>query len=305
MDHMMPEMDGVEAARIIREEIGTEYAKNVPIIALTANAIAGNEEMFLSKGFQAFLSKPIEIDRLDMIIRQWVRDKEQEELYFEHQKEASSKQVSDFINCQRDSAPRRSGIDRRSLNKGITGLDMAQGLERFGGEEDIYLNVLHSYVKNTPHLLESIKGVTGDNLADYAIAVHGIKGSSQGICADEFADIAETLEKAAKAGDYDFIAANNGSFLDAAWRLVSEIDNMLTKTYLLNPKPKKEKPDRDILAKLLEACRNYDMDMIDAAMAELTEYEYETDREFVPWLSENIQQFDLAKIIEKLSALLN
>jgi len=75
LDHMMPEMDGVEATRAIREEIGTEYAKNIPIIMLTANAIAGNEEMILSKGFQAFISKPIDIRRLDSVIRYWVKDK--------------------------------------------------------------------------------------------------------------------------------------------------------------------------------------------------------------------------------------
>ncbi|MCL2127199.1 MAG: ATP-binding protein, partial [Treponema sp.] len=74
MDHMMPGMDGIEAARIIREEIGTEYAKKIPLIALTANAIVGNEQMFLEKGFQAFLSKPIDMGRLDTIIWQWVRD---------------------------------------------------------------------------------------------------------------------------------------------------------------------------------------------------------------------------------------
>ena len=78
MDHMMPGMDGIEATRIIRLEIGTEYARNVPIIALTANAIVGNEEMFLSKGFQAFLSKPVEIPRLDAVIKRWIRDRETE-----------------------------------------------------------------------------------------------------------------------------------------------------------------------------------------------------------------------------------
>jgi signal transduction histidine kinase/AmiR/NasT family two-component response regulator len=77
MDHMMPGMDGVEATRRIRA-IGTDYAKHIPIIALTANAIAGNEEMFLSKGFQAFLSKPINLMHLDSIIKQWVRDKSKE-----------------------------------------------------------------------------------------------------------------------------------------------------------------------------------------------------------------------------------
>jgi CheY-like chemotaxis protein/anti-sigma regulatory factor (Ser/Thr protein kinase) len=78
MDHMMPEMDGIEAVRIIREDIGTDYARNIPIIALTANAIVGNEEMFLSSGFQAFLPKPIEKTNLDAILRRWVRNKELE-----------------------------------------------------------------------------------------------------------------------------------------------------------------------------------------------------------------------------------
>ena len=79
MDHMMPEMDGIDASKIIRE-IGTDYAKNIPIIMLTANAITGNDEMFLSKGFQAFLSKPINVNRLDAVIQQWVRDKTIEEV---------------------------------------------------------------------------------------------------------------------------------------------------------------------------------------------------------------------------------
>ncbi|MDR1496484.1 MAG: response regulator, partial [Clostridiales Family XIII bacterium] len=52
MDHMMPEMDGIEATRIIREKIGTDYAKNVPVVALTANAVVGTEQVFLANGFQ-------------------------------------------------------------------------------------------------------------------------------------------------------------------------------------------------------------------------------------------------------------
>ena len=69
MDHMMPEIDGIEAVRIIRNEIGSEYARTIPIVALTANAIAGNEEMFLSHGFNGFISKPIDINRLDEMLK--------------------------------------------------------------------------------------------------------------------------------------------------------------------------------------------------------------------------------------------
>jgi signal transduction histidine kinase/CheY-like chemotaxis protein len=72
MDHMMPGMNGIETVQIIRNEIKTAYAQTVPIIALTANAIVGNEKMFLENGFQGFLSKPIDIVKLDQILRIWI-----------------------------------------------------------------------------------------------------------------------------------------------------------------------------------------------------------------------------------------
>ncbi|WP_461257305.1 ATP-binding protein, partial [Treponema sp. R80B11-R83G3] len=73
MDHMMPGMDGVETADKIRA-LGTEYAQKIPIIALTANAIHGTEEMFYKHGFQGFITKPIDIMGMDSVLRKWVRD---------------------------------------------------------------------------------------------------------------------------------------------------------------------------------------------------------------------------------------
>jgi len=77
MDHMMPEMDGVETVRKIRE-LDSEYAKKIPIIALTANVIAGSEKMFLENGFNDFLSKPMDIMKLDAVLKKWVRDESKE-----------------------------------------------------------------------------------------------------------------------------------------------------------------------------------------------------------------------------------
>jgi len=71
MDHMMPGMDGMEATARIRA-IDTEYARNIPVIALTANAMAGNEQMFLENGFQAFLSKPVNTIDLDAVVNKWI-----------------------------------------------------------------------------------------------------------------------------------------------------------------------------------------------------------------------------------------
>jgi signal transduction histidine kinase/ActR/RegA family two-component response regulator len=74
MDQMMPVMNGAEAVRAIRA-IDSDYAKKVPIIALTANAVTGSEEIFLDSGFDAYLSKPIDLMRLDAALNHFVRDK--------------------------------------------------------------------------------------------------------------------------------------------------------------------------------------------------------------------------------------
>jgi CheY-like chemotaxis protein len=262
MDIQMPVMDGFEATMAIRR-LGRADSKTVPIIALTANAIVGNEEMFLSKGFQAFLTKPIDVVRLDSVIRQWVRDDRYE----------------------------------------IDGLYIDKGIERFSGDKDTYFDILRSFVINASAALESIQEVDRDNLSRYTIIVHGIKGSSRNICAESVGDLAEVLEKAAKAGDYDFIVANNPPFLEVAWKLVLAINNIFTKIDSGNPKPKKDKPDVEMLKDLLEACQNYDMDSIDFAAKELGSYEYESGGELVAEILESVSKFDMNAVVKRLSDL--
>jgi signal transduction histidine kinase/CheY-like chemotaxis protein/HPt (histidine-containing phosphotransfer) domain-containing protein len=216
MDHMMPEMDGIEAVRIIREEIGTEYAKTVPIIALTANAIIGNEEMFIKKGFQAFLPKPIDVVRLDNIIREFVRDKNLET-------------EADDAEGDRD---RRSGLERRqgeaensAIN--IPGLEVDNALKRFGGNGEAYKRILRSYALNTPAMLDSIRNVNESNIDSYTISIHGMKGTCRGIGAEILGKMAEELEMAAKSRDYSFIENNNNIFIEKVEKLISDLNNFL------------------------------------------------------------------------------
>jgi len=206
MDHMMPEMDGIEATQLIRA-IGTEYAKTIPIIALTANAIVGNEEMFLQSGFQGFLSKPIDIMRLDMEIRRWLRDKSQE-------------------SGTHAPLPDVDDSDSQESWK-IEGLDKERALMQFGESEETYLIVLHSYVTNTPGLLDKIRTCTESQLKNYAIVTHGIKGTSYGICADAVGSQAEVLEQAAKRGDFQYVSEHNAEFIEAAEKLIARIDAVL------------------------------------------------------------------------------
>ena len=306
MDHAMPEMDGIEAARIIREKIGTEYAKNIPIIAFTANAIAGSKEMFLRKGFQGFLSKPIELIQLDAVIRQWVRDKKLEQLFADRQISGYDQVFLDTRSGQerRTVSSRRNEFDQRCANESIPGLHMNKGLERFGGDAEAYLHVLHSYTANTQPLLETVRGVNRANLADYAIVVHGIKGSSRSIGADLVGDKAEALEKAAKAGYMDFVEANNASFIDSVDALLGGLNELLRRMASENPKPKKDRPDEHLLSRLLTACEHYDMDNVDTVMAELEGSEYEADDGLVAWLRENVEMMNIAQIKEKLLSMI-
>ncbi|MDR3120487.1 MAG: response regulator, partial [Clostridiales bacterium] len=360
MDHMMPGMDGIEAVRIIREEIGTDYAKNIPVIALTANAILGNEEMFLSRGFQAFISKPIDIGQLDSVIRQWVRDKSTEAQLAERKVSAdglvegidmrSGRERRRFADRRADTS-RRTGVDRRvdpekwaalmaehkalmaehealmkvhadmadaaaavAANGGesagafadwkIDGLDMDKCLERFGGDVESVLLVLRSYATNTRPDLEKARAVTQEKLSDYAVTVHGIKGSSRGICAEPVGAAAEALEHAAKAGNFEFVSQNNAAFIAAAERLIGDLNIKLKAVDDTNQKPEREAPDRLVLDRLKDACVSYDMDGVDTMLSELECFSYTAAdaRELVEWLRASVDRMEFREIAERLSS---
>jgi len=290
MDHMMPGMDGVEATRLIRE-IGSEYAKNIPIIALTANAIVGNEEMFLSNGFQAFISKPVEISRLDAVVREWIRDKDKEEQCGYEVVEKAK--INSWGDCEY----------KQVLNKAFVSLDIMKGVSRFSYDMDAYLDVLRSYAKNTPRLLEALMGLSGSS-AEYVTIIHGIKGSSSAIFAGETTAKAEALENAALSGDIGYVNTNNEPFVEIARTLISDINEILAEIDKENVKPIRERPDKDTLIMLLEACKNYEMNKADAAISELESYKYESGGELISWLKENAELSNFDEIAERLPGII-
>ena len=312
MDHMMPGMDGIEATRRIRE-IDTDYARTTPIIALTANATVGNEEMFLSRGFQDFLSKPIDILRLDKMIRRWVRDHGAGPPPDEGKPTGAAAAGGMATGIMAASAApgqerrsltnRRSGLDRRVVHQRFAGLDLEKGIGRFGGDKETYLQVLRSYCVNTAPLLELAESVEENGLADYAVLLHGIKGSSRGIYAEMIGDAAEKLEYAAEAGDFTYVSAHNATLIRAVRKLIRDLEEMLGEAEAQKPKPVRDKPDTDTLRKLLAACQSYDMDGVDGAMAQLESCSYEIGGDLVPWLHDNITLMNFRDIIERLTAL--
>jgi CheY-like chemotaxis protein len=202
MDHMMPEVDGMEAVRVIREEIGTEYALNVPVVALTANALVGNQEMFLNSGFQDFLSKPIDVLKLDAVINKWIPSRPED----------APRQVRE-TGAEADAIGGRSTAELETL-----GLDAAEGARRYGMKT--YLRIIQSYVTHMPQLLDKLRDLTEESLSDYAITIHGIKGASYGISAKKVGTLAEALEKLAKSGNFEAVKQNNAAFIKEAEKLL-------------------------------------------------------------------------------------
>jgi signal transduction histidine kinase/AmiR/NasT family two-component response regulator len=286
MDHMMPEMDGIEAVRIIRHEIGTDYARNIPIIALTANALIGNEKMFMENGFQAYLAKPIDMNQVDKVLERWVRDKEKEkDLVPEAPKPQSDlKSISQFARTEPDAIP---------------GVNVEAGAQRFGGDMEIYRDTLRSYATNTYTLLDKVRNPSEENLKDYLITVHGIKSSSLGIMAESVGKAAMALENAAKENNLAYITEHNDSFVEATEKLIEDIRNYLGIMREAESKDSADSPDPELVSNLVAACQNYDMDGVDAALKEISKHTYRSDPGLVDWLKEKADMMELDEIIAK------
>jgi CheY-like chemotaxis protein len=282
MDHMMPEMDGIETIRVIRDEIGTDYARTVPVIALTANALRGNEEMFLSNGFDAFISKPIDIMQLDAVLNRWIRDKHSWKFPPREKQSAEDKP-----------APGAPAARR------VEGVDLSAGVERYGSEE-VYLHILRSFMTHTPWMLGKMREVSRETLAEYAVSVHGLKGSIYGICAETVARRAQALESAAKSGDFETIHAKNGIFIETVETLLSALHDLLGDSLEDFEKESKDAPDGALLAKLLSAAERFDFTEMDEILTDLERYRYESDDGLVTWLRKELDGLEYDEIRKRL-----
>ncbi|MCL2138154.1 MAG: ATP-binding protein [Treponema sp.] len=295
MDHMMPGMDGIEAVKIIRNEINNDLARSVPIIALTANALTGNEEMFLTNGFNAFISKPIDVLHLDAALNTWIRKKQSIETLKQAEKNSSS-----FDNFNEETSNLLDGVV-------LDGVDLKKGRERYMTESS-YIEILRSWHLHTPALLEKMKTVTIENATEYAVAVHGLKGSSFGIYADAVGKKAEELEYYAKAGELSRVQAENPGFIETVEALLQNIGDLLKNTAI--KKSKKETavmPDPDLLAKLLDAVKSYKTAKIEEIIGKLEEFDYETGGEMIEWIRSQWDNLEYSAICSRLesSALLS
>ncbi|MDE5966612.1 MAG: PocR ligand-binding domain-containing protein [Lachnospiraceae bacterium] len=183
MDHMMPEMDGVEATKIIRAN--NPIYKAVPIIALSANVLSGEEELILAAGLNDFIPKPIDIKFLGNKLRQWLPKAKVEPVY--------------SLNPE----PKRA--EKIEEDSQIPILNVKEAL-RMCGSEELYHTILKAYcdsLEKKSALIEEYEKT--EQISKYTIEVHALKSASRQIGAEELSSMAERLERCGKDMDIQTI----------------------------------------------------------------------------------------------------
>lgn len=209
MDHMMPEMDGVETLHRMRKKVGAYYQK-VPIIALTANAVAGTREMFLAEGFSDFVEKPVELSVLERVIK---RNLPMNKIVF-----AEKKNI------------------RKEEEFKIGDLDVEKGICYCGGKEK-YLKMLQLHSISAKDTREKIEYCfEQQNWKDYTIALHAVKSSMLSIGAVKLSALAKKLEAAGKENNTEYIYAHHKEMIVE----YNRIAKMLQENSMVNVKKPKE-----------------------------------------------------------------
>jgi signal transduction histidine kinase/CheY-like chemotaxis protein/HPt (histidine-containing phosphotransfer) domain-containing protein len=215
MDHMMPDMDGIEATAAIRaweesqgkekqaefpKETPGKYPSAVPIIALTANAVSGQQELFLQRGMNDFIAKPIEVKQLNAVLERWI---------------PQNKKIAAVAEGFAEST--------ESLNLRIPGINIAIGMRSVNGSPEVYLDILEEFCRNVEDLSSGIRQAAQGNNKLYADSMHALKGVSRSIGALDLGNFAELMERAAKAEDSETLRQKTPDLLRNITALTNSI----------------------------------------------------------------------------------
>ena len=300
LDHMMPEMDGIETLHHMKEMPDNQSAE-VPVIALTANAITGAKEMYLAEGFNAFLPKPINPEKLEQLILKLLpRDL----LQFD---------IEDEQTDITETVVEKSYTVEAEL-PAVDGIDWSYGLMHLNNQE-LLMSTVGDFYKTlemeADKLDDFYQRIESDPamVQQYRIKVHSMKSSANLIGATVLGGMAKMLEDAARKEDIEFIICLHGYFIKD-WRSYKEkLKECMQVIGKNQPKEeKKETADRTVilayLDQLQEAMEEMDIDSMDENMAKLEEYQYSEEvQENIEKLSvlvTNMDSDEAVKLIEKI-----
>ena len=261
MDHMMPQMDGVEATRIIRS-LGDERFRTIPIVALSANAVRGARELFLEAGMNDFVPKPIEMRVMDRALRKWLPD----------EKVVTNRETGD--GTDREEAEPEETV---TLSWQMKGIDVAAGMKYSGDDEDLYREVLSDYMDTIEEKANVIeKAVEDGDIETYTIEVHSLKSISKSIGAMELSELAKDLETHGKNEEWGPIIARTPTLLSMYRDLYQVILPYHTQA---DQEPQQKEPVNHeeligLLDQLLDSVNTYDSIRGEEIIAELSKFDF-------------------------------
>jgi HPt (histidine-containing phosphotransfer) domain-containing protein len=179
-------------------------------------------------------------------------------------------------------------------------LNSEKGLALYDNNMEVYVSVLGYFVPNALTLIEKLRNVSNETLADYFIHVHGLKGICAGIGAEKLAEAALDLEIMSKTGDLAGVLAKNNNLLEEAENFVTKINKWLYEHDNKHAKPRLARADPVLLLRLRKSCEAYDMKSIDEIMEKLESADYDEDFSLLTWLRERINESDFSSVVQRL-----
>ena len=270
MDHMMPKMDGMEATKIIR---GMKY--DHPIIALTANAVAGQADIFLGNGFNDYISKPIDVRQLNVVLNKFIRDKQPHEVIEAARQQAEARKEQAVENAATPVIGARfAEIVVRDANKSLKALELINEKHGTYSDEDMRTFIIH---------------------------VHGMKSALANIGRTELSATALKLEVSGRSGDIATITSGLPNFIKSLRALIDE----------LSPKKEPESSSsanedqaylREKLLAIKAACEEYDETAAEELMIELAGKKWsEPTRELLDAIAEHLLHSDFDEITDLIN----
>ncbi|MBR6316287.1 MAG: response regulator [Lachnospiraceae bacterium] len=256
LDHMMPEMDGIETFDILRQE--KLLPEGTIVLIMTANAIVGAKEMYLEKGFDDYIPKPIDISILEEKLRTYLPQDLLEEVPEQTQKSVGedtggqdsgsigsgqgndTSDIMEFDPAFDDGNPdgqKGSDTNEQMQGNGMNktekkleklkniGIDTEAGILHSAGDRDFYLEILGDYTDSYEQKKNDFERLLKENnIHDYGVAAHALKSLSRTIGAKEFGEKAYAMEQAASRNDAEYIRNGHDAFIDAYEVLIRNIE---------------------------------------------------------------------------------
>ena len=274
LDHMMPEKDGIETLKEMRS-IGDNPNSKTPIVCLTANAVSGMREMYLSEGFDDYLTKPIDQEKLEALLLHYIPKEKIEAQAGDEIKDEHS--VPDFL------------MDLEEL-------DVDAGIAHCGGNES-YMVTLTTYLDTGWKNADEIeKYWNARDIENTTIKVHALKSTSRVIGAFKLGNLASDLEKAGESGDIRTLEERIGTLLSLYRELLRDLSTMKKLKDDENAKDRPLISDKDLgeaYKVIAEYCDAFDYDSVIDIIQSLERYSFpENEKERFEKLKKAVDNFD-------------